>query len=86
MANFGSDNAAGIHPKIIESIAAASTGTAPAYGTDRLTESVENQLADILSARLLFCLLAQALPPIALGLRHSAPLLEVFSLTVRHIL
>lgn len=47
MANFGSDNAAGIHPKIIESIAAASTGTAPAYGADRLTESVENQLADI---------------------------------------
>jgi threonine aldolase len=47
MANFGSDNAAGIHPKIVESIASASTGTAPAYGADRLTESVENQLADI---------------------------------------
>ena len=45
MANFGSDNASGIHPAIVESIVTASLGSAPAYGLDELTKSVERKLA-----------------------------------------
>ena len=45
MANFGSDNASGIHPAIVESIVTASLGSAPAYGLDALTKSVERKLA-----------------------------------------
>jgi threonine aldolase len=45
MANFGSDNGSGIHPAIVESIVTASVGSAPAYGSDELTTSVERKLA-----------------------------------------
>jgi len=45
MANFGSDNASGIHPAIVESIVTASLGSAPAYGADELTKSVGRKLA-----------------------------------------
>jgi threonine aldolase len=45
MANFGSDNASGIHPAIVESIVTASLGSAPAYGSDELTKSVGRKLA-----------------------------------------
>ena len=45
MANFGSDNASGIHPAIVDSIVTASLGSAPAYGSDELTKCVERKLA-----------------------------------------
>ena len=45
MANFGSDNASGIHPTIVKSILATSVGAAPAYGMDELTKSVERKLS-----------------------------------------
>ncbi len=35
---FGSDNHAGVHPRILESIATANVEHAPSYGTDRWTE------------------------------------------------
>ena len=41
--NFGSDNGAGVHPKIIEALTEASMGFAPAYGSDELTLRVENR-------------------------------------------
>ena len=44
-ANFGSDNASGVHPQIISAMATASSGVAPAYGGDGLTKSVENSIA-----------------------------------------
>jgi threonine aldolase len=47
MANFGSDNASGIHPAIVESIVTASLGSAPAYGSDELTKSVGRKLAEL---------------------------------------
>ncbi|WP_347358831.1 low specificity L-threonine aldolase [Bdellovibrio sp.] len=36
---FGSDNHAGIHPRILESLLTANTEHAPAYGTDEWTEA-----------------------------------------------
>ena len=46
-ANFGSDNSSGVHPLIIEALARASVGSAPAYGADALTKKVESRLASL---------------------------------------
>lgn len=35
---FASDNWSGVHPEVLDRIAAANTGHAPAYGADRVTE------------------------------------------------
>jgi len=41
MRNFASDNHAGVHPAVLEALAAANDGRAGAYGTDAWTERVE---------------------------------------------
>lgn len=38
---FGSDNHSGVHPRILEAIAAANVQHAPSYGTDEWTEKAE---------------------------------------------
>ena len=38
---FGSDNHAGIHPRILSAIAEANTGHAPSYGTDEWSQKAE---------------------------------------------
>ena len=48
--NFASDNAAGVHPKIMEAVAAEAAGTAPGYGNDPLTQSVETQIRQVFEA------------------------------------
>ncbi|VAV98410.1 Low-specificity L-threonine aldolase, partial [hydrothermal vent metagenome] len=45
--NFGSDNWAGAAPEIIDAIARANEGLAPAYGGDDLTTRVEARFSDI---------------------------------------
>jgi len=45
--NFTSDNASGMAPAILEAIAAASAGTAAAYGADIFTRRAEAALAEI---------------------------------------
>ncbi|MBS1960570.1 MAG: threonine aldolase [Bdellovibrionales bacterium] len=44
MISFGSDNHAGIHPLVIEAIAAANSGFTPAYGGDPWTEMLRGTL------------------------------------------
>ena len=44
MISFGSDNHAGAHPEVLAAIAAANTGTAPAYGTDEWTLRARDRL------------------------------------------
>ena len=44
---FSSDNFAGAHPKIMESVAKYSTGFAPAYGDDELTARVMERIEDV---------------------------------------
>ena len=46
MTTFASDNHAGAHPAVIEAIAAANDGHAPAYGADRWTARAEALLRD----------------------------------------
>ncbi len=45
--NFGSDNAAGIHPSILAALSRASEGAAPAYGHDDITAAVSAQFSMI---------------------------------------
>ncbi len=45
--NFGSDNVAGVAPRILAALAAANHGTAPSYGEDALTRRVGARLAEV---------------------------------------
>ncbi|WP_249021701.1 low specificity L-threonine aldolase [Conexibacter sp. S30A1] len=47
---FASDNAAGVHPRVLEAIAACNRGHAYGYGHDRYTQAVERRLAQALGA------------------------------------
>ena len=42
MTSFASDNHSGVHPAVLEAIAAANTDRAPAYGRDRWTERLQD--------------------------------------------
>ena len=48
---FASDNAAGAHPAVIEAIAAANSGHALAYGSDRWSAEAEARFRDIFGPR-----------------------------------
>lgn len=48
--SFGSDNHSGIHPLILEAIAAANTGHVPAYGDDLFTEKAKKKVCQALGA------------------------------------
>ncbi len=68
MSNFGSDNGAGAHPKIVEALMAASTGSVPAYGNDELTLRVEHQLAELFEREITVLLMATGTAANCVGL------------------
>ncbi|MFI6604349.1 threonine aldolase family protein [Nonomuraea sp. NPDC050536] len=45
--SFASDNHAGVHPTILEAMAAANEGDAPAYGDDRWTAAFQGRVKDV---------------------------------------
>ncbi|MFC4012900.1 threonine aldolase family protein [Nonomuraea purpurea] len=45
--SFASDNHAGVHPAILEAIAAANNGDAPAYGDDSWTAAFEEKIKEV---------------------------------------
>ncbi|MER6952094.1 aminotransferase class I/II-fold pyridoxal phosphate-dependent enzyme [Nonomuraea sp. NPDC000554] len=45
--SFASDNHAGVHPAVMEAMAAANHGDAPAYGDDRWTSAFSSQIKDV---------------------------------------
>jgi threonine aldolase len=47
---FASDNIAGVHPRVLEAIAAANTGHAIAYGDDPWTERASARVREVLGA------------------------------------
>jgi threonine aldolase len=47
---FASDNAATVHPRVLEAVAAANAGHAFGYGHDSYTQAVERRLAEALGA------------------------------------
>ena len=67
-ANFGSDNGAGAHPRIIEALSEASMGAAPAYGSDELTLRVENRLTELFERDVTVLLMATGTAANCVGL------------------
>jgi len=47
---FASDNAAGVHPRVLEALASANVGHAVAYGDDDWTERAVAQIREVLAA------------------------------------
>jgi threonine aldolase len=45
--NFNSDNVYGVHPRILESLAKANSGTTPSYGSDDLSRAAEERLSEV---------------------------------------
>ena len=45
--HFGSDNASGVAPEILEALASANAGGVDSYGADALTESLEARFAEV---------------------------------------
>ena len=68
MAQFGSDNSAGTHPKIIESLIEASRGSAPAYGSDELSVRVGRRLNDLFEREVTVLLMATGTAANCVGL------------------
>ncbi|MET7336439.1 aminotransferase class V-fold PLP-dependent enzyme [Nonomuraea sp. NPDC005650] len=48
--SFASDNHAGVHPTILEAIASANHGDAPAYGDDSWTSAFEDKVKEVFGA------------------------------------
>lgn len=71
--SFASDNAAPIHPAILEAIAEANTGPAPSYGADPWTARVEARFAEVFERRCAVFLLATGTGANALALGALTP-------------
>ncbi|KGJ06752.1 L-threonine aldolase [Paracoccus halophilus] len=48
--NFASDNAGGVHPRILAALGAANAGHVPAYGGDRITRAAQDRLRETFDA------------------------------------
>ena len=72
-ASFISDNAAGVSPEILDAIAGANAGPAPAYGADPLTESLTGRLADFFEHPVACFLVATGTAANALSLAALCP-------------
>ena len=48
--NFGSDNASGVHPRIMAALAAANDGIAASYGRDALTAQAQDRVREVFDA------------------------------------
>lgn len=66
--NFGSDNAAGASPKVMDALMAANRGAAPAYGADAWTTRVEAQMSELFEREVAVGLLATGTGANALAL------------------
>lgn len=48
--SFASDNAGGVHPRIMAALEAANLGHVPSYGADRLTQAAQDRLRELFDA------------------------------------
>jgi threonine aldolase len=71
--NFASDNAAAVAPEILAAIAAASEGSALAYGNDAVTRRVEQRFAELFEHEVAVFLVPTGTAANALAIAHLAP-------------
>lgn len=84
--NFASDNWAGVSERVRDALAAAGTGSAPAYGSDELTKSVERQFDEIFECEVAVFFVATGTAANALALAaYSRPGGVVFCHEGAHI-
>jgi threonine aldolase len=85
--NFASDNAAGIAPDILDSLARANEGFALAYGNDDWTRAVESRIGEIFERDVAVFLAPTGTAANALALAHvSPPWGAVFAHAESHII
>ena len=85
-ANFGSDNSSGVHPSIIEALAQASVGSAPAYGADAFTKKVEARLASLFECEVLVLLMSTGTAANCVGLATlTSPFSGIYAHAEAHI-
>ncbi|WP_347266863.1 beta-eliminating lyase-related protein [Paracoccus sp. (in: a-proteobacteria)] len=48
--SFASDNAGGVHPRIMAALTTANEGHVPAYGADRITQAAQDRLREVFEA------------------------------------
>ena len=85
-ANFGSDNASGVHPAILEALERASVGTAPAYGADALTKKVESRLASLFECEVLVLLVSTGTAANCVGLATlTSPFSGIYAHAEAHV-
>ncbi len=71
--NFASDNWAGVCKRVSEALAAASSGTAPAYGEDALTRAAEARFCDLFEREVAVFFVATGSAANALALSSVTP-------------
>lgn len=71
--NFSSDNVTGIAPEILAALAAANAASAPAYGADALTESLERRFATLFDRDVAVFPVATGTAANALALASATP-------------
>jgi threonine aldolase len=71
--NFASDNVFGVHPRIIEALAAANAGTAVSYGADDWTRRAEERLSEVFEREVRAYLVVTGTAANALALSAMAP-------------
>lgn len=71
--NFASDNVYGVHPRILDALGAANSGTAASYASDDLSRQAEERLADIFETDVRAFLLTTGTAANGLALSSIAP-------------
>jgi threonine aldolase len=71
--DFGSDNAAGVAPTILDAMAGANAGFATAYGDDPLTQRLGRRLSDLFERDVAMFLVTTGTAANALALAHLTP-------------
>ena len=85
-ANFGSDNGAGAHSKIIGALMEASSGSMPAYGSDELTARVERRVTEIFEREVTVLLMATGTAANCVGLASlCSPFGGIYAHSEAHI-
>jgi threonine aldolase len=71
--NFASDNAAPVAPEILDAIAKANAGAAPAYGNDQWTKRLEQRFAEAFEREVAIFLVPTGTAANALAIAHLSP-------------
>lgn len=73
MANFTSDNTAGVHPQVLAALSSCNEGAAPSYGADGWSQALEARLAQLFGVKVAVGLVSSGTAANALALALFTP-------------